>query len=347
MFLRKTFWWGSAALSLLAASVLVGAALSSIFSHLSHSFSIRSKSIHKLSVQNQLDQSSWIYAVSISPNGKILATGSYNGKIHLWNLENRSFLHVLSGHSDAVESLTFTQDSQTLLSGGWDNDVKVWDLTQETPTSKTLQGHIDDVQAVTVSMDGQTLVSGSYDGTIKVWDLDSGKVTQILKDVYRLSTLALHSNNQILVSGNTWGSLRLWDLETGQVIQSISSHSSEVRSVAFSPDGNTLVSGGYDKTVKLWRFEDKITLSQTLRNAPFSAILSVAISPDGRILASGGRDGTICLWEMDTGRLLEMFPAHRSAIWSIAFSPDGQTIISGSSDTTIRLWPLDNVSYAK
>ncbi|MGF1524378.1 MAG: WD40 repeat domain-containing protein [Leptolyngbyaceae cyanobacterium] len=340
---QKAFWWGSSALSLLAASILVATGSSTVLSHLLDVISSDDKGVHQLSSQNRLKQPSRIYAVAVSPNGKVLATGSYNGKIYLWNLETQSLLYILPGHTDAVETLAFAQDSQVLLSGSWDNDIKVWDLTKETPVSKTLQGHIDDVQAISISIDGQTLVSGSYDGTVKVWDLNSGKATQTLKSVSRLSTLALHSNKQIIAIGNAWGNLSLWDLQSSQIIQSISGHSGEVRSVSFSPDGSTLVSGSYDKTVKLWHVSDRVTLSQTLSDVSLSAVLAIAISPDGRTLVSGGYDGMLCFWEMDTGKLLGMFPAHRSAIWSIAFSPDSKKIISGSSDTTVSLWKLSDI----
>ena len=109
-----------------------------------------------------------------------------------------------------------------------------------------------------------------------------------------------------------------------------------VRSVAFSPDGTTLVSGGWDKIIWLWHLVEGAQ-PKTLHGHT-GKIYTVIFSPDGKTLASGGGDNTIRLWNAATGKQLKTLRGHTARVWSIEYSPDGKTIASGSWDTTIRIW---------
>jgi WD40 repeat protein len=109
-----------------------------------------------------------------------------------------------------------------------------------------------------------------------------------------------------------------------------------VFSVAFSPDGRTLVSGNGYNTIKLWDASSG-QLLRTLQEHSHT-VLSVVFSPDGRTLASGGDDATIKIWDATSGQLLRTLTGHSDSVISVAFSPDGRTLASGSSDNTIKLW---------
>ncbi len=121
-------------------------------------------------------------------------------------------------------------------------------------------------------------------------------------------------------------------------LKSFSGHGSEVSSVAFSPNGKTLASGSWDKTIKLW----DIAAGKELKtfSGHSDQVYSVAFSPDGKTIASGSRDKTIKLWNIATGQELKTFSGHNYEVSSIAFSPDGKTVASGSWDKTIKLWDI-------
>jgi WD40 repeat protein len=121
-------------------------------------------------------------------------------------------------------------------------------------------------------------------------------------------------------------------------IKTLSGHSGSVWSVAVSSNGQTLVSGSEDKTIKVWNLATG-QLSRTL-SGHSDTVRAIALSSDGRILASGSGDTTIKLWNMQTGELLRTLEGHSGPVWSIALSPDGQTLVSGSEDSTIKIWNL-------
>lgn len=126
-------------------------------------------------------------------------------------------------------------------------------------------------------------------------------------------------------------------------LYALAGHADWVSSLTMSPDGQTLVSGSYDRTIKLWHL-DTGELTQTLSEHS-KGVLCLAMSPNGQILASGSFDETIKLWHPDTGKLIDTLTRHRGSVRSLAIAPDGQTLISGSFDKTIKLWRLDTGEF--
>jgi len=128
-----------------------------------------------------------------------------------------------------------------------------------------------------------------------------------------------------------------------EIPANVGGDSSPIRSLAFTPDSQFLVSGGVDKTIKIWNVETR-SLVQTLRPSPTQEVVTVALSSDGQTLASGSIDGTVRLWNWKTGKLLHTLSGHSSIVTSVAFSPNGQTLASGSGDKMIYLWKVGDGS---
>jgi WD40 repeat protein len=139
-----------------------------------------------------------------------------------------------------------------------------------------------------------------------------------------------------LVSAELSGDL--WSKPTWNLQQTINAHSDWVRCLSFTPDGGKLVSGSFDKTIKLWQLDTGkavYTLGDRLKG-----VFALAVSPDGKLLASGSWDEKIELWNLETGTLLYKLSQHQASVRSLAIAPDSKTLISGSFDQTIVLWSL-------
>ena len=271
--------------------------------------------------------SNWVDSVAYSPDGQTVASGSNDKTIKLWNVNTGNLLQTFEGHSKWVNSVAYSPDGQTLASGSNDNSV------------------------------GEVLASGSFDDTIKLWNVKTGKLLQTLEgNSHSVNSVAYSPDGQTLASGGSISyqelirlkyspdlasgsydqSIKLWDVKTGKLLQTLKDDSGSVKSVAYSPDGQTLASGS--STIKLWDVKTG-KLLQTLEGHS-SSVKSVAYSPDGQTLASGSWDNTIKLWNVKTGNLLQTLEGHSISVNSVAYSPDGQTLASGSGDDTIKIWRL-------
>ncbi|WP_413174059.1 P-loop NTPase fold protein [Anabaena azotica] len=136
------------------------------------------------------------------------------------------------------------------------------------------------------------------------------------------------------------GAVEIWDVLTREQWVSYQGHTNSVWSVAFSPDGTKVASGGDDNMVRLWDVNTRMAIAQ-----PFSGhtgfVSSVAFSPDGSMVVSGSWDKTLRLWDVNTGKAIaQPFSGHEDPITSVAFSADGSMVVSGSRDKTIRLWDV-------
>ncbi len=137
----------------------------------------------------------------------------------------------------------------------------------------------------------------------------------------------------------------IWSKPTWNLQQTISAHSDWVRCMSFTPDSLKLVSGSFDKTIKLWKLDTGTeihTLGERLKG-----VFALAVSPDGKLLASGSWDETIELWNLETGSLLYNLSQHKASVRALAIAPDSKTLISGSFDQTIVLWSLPDGTVTK
>ncbi|KAJ5898218.1 hypothetical protein N7504_008506 [Penicillium tannophilum] len=275
-----------------------------------------------------------VRSVAFSPKGRLLASGSRDQAVRLWDPMTGALQQTLEGHSDSVVSVAFAPDGQLLASGSEDKTVRIWDPVAGV-LQQTLKGHSDWVRSVSFSPDGQLVASGSQDTTVRLWNLAMGALQQTLEghsDSVR--SVVFSPGGRLLASGSEDKTVRLWDPATGSLQQTLEGHSDWVRSVSFSPDGQLLASGSQDTTVRLWNLATG-ALQKTLEGHSDS-VRSIAFSPNGRLLASGSWDQTIRLWDPATGTLYKTLNSH--SIRSVAFSPDGQLLASGSWDQTVRLW---------
>jgi WD40 repeat protein/serine/threonine protein kinase len=214
----------------------------------------------------------------------------------------------------------------------------LWRLAH--PNVLTLKGHEDAVLGMVYSPDGNYLATASPDKTVKLWEAATGKEVRTFKG-HRgpVRRVAFSPDGQRLASASTSdGTVRLWEVATGQELLTFKDHPG-AGSIAFSPQGQLLASGGSDKRIRLWEAATGKVLRTLTGHS--DTIFHLAFSPDGRRLAStGNQHGTVKVWEVDSGKALFTFLGHNGPVWGVAFSPDGQRIASAGEDQLVKVWEV-------
>lgn len=306
----------------------------------------------------RLRHQAYVVSLAFSPDGKILASGSYDFHVSLWDAKTGRRLFRLSTGSYAY-ALAFSPNGRYLAAtAGNGNDIQFWDITSGQERGKLADdqqaapplgkqkavrphAHQSSVSALRFRRDGQILASGSYDGSVRVWQMAwpagpndpvSGRLLRELRPGGKVSALDFSPDGKKLISAGDEGQeITLWDVGSGEKLSRFSHGETGITSVSFSSDGKTIASG---TRYSVW-------VRDTVSGKGFKlakAGTPVAFAPDGRTLATGEWENDVHLWNAATGQELHVLRGHGSLISSLAFSPDGKTLASGSYDGSVRLW---------
>ena len=199
---------------------------------------------------------SLVLSLAFSPDGTMLASGTYGGSIKLWDVATGNNIGIFGEHkhTNVVVSLAFSPDGTMLASGSYDGSIKLWDVaTQNNISTFREDGIFPWIHSVAFSPDGTILASGRGNGlgNVKLWDVTTKRHIGTYNHLFGVTSVAFSPDGTILAAGSRDGIVTLRNVITRQTIIELP-HTSDVWSVAFSPDQRTLASGTYDGTVNLW-----------------------------------------------------------------------------------------------
>lgn len=319
--------------------------------------------LHTLSIsQNGID------FVSINQSGEWLAFGASKlGQLLVWEWQSESYILKQQGHFDATNSITYTPDSQQIISTADDGKIKVWDV-QTGFCTVTFTEHSAAVSACEFSKKGRILFTASLDGSVRAWDMIRYRNFRTFTAPTRLSfsSLAIDPSGEVVSAGSIDSfEIYIWSVQTGQLLDQLSGHEGPVSSLAFAPNGSALVSGSWDHTIRIWSIFDRTQTSEPL--VLQADILAVAVRPDSKQIAVATLDGELTFWSLSEasqeagisgrrdvsgGRLLTDRRTAASstgtkAFNSIAYSVDGTCLLAGGNSKYLCLYAISTLTLLR
>lgn len=319
--------------------------------------------IHTLNIsQNEID------FVTINKSGEWLAFGASKlGQLLVWEWQSESYILKQQGHFDSMNNLVYSPDGQRIVTIADDGKIKVWD-TESGFCIVTFTEHTSGVTACEFSKKGNVLFTSSLDGSVRAWDLIRYRNFRTFTAPTRLSwsCMAVDPSGEVVAAGSLDSfDIHIWSVQTGQLLDQLTGHEGPVSALAFTPNGNSLVSGSWDRTARIWSIFNRTQTSEPLQLQ--ADILDIAVRPDSLQLAISTLDGQLSFWSiMDaeqvsgldgrrdvsggrklTDRRTAANVAGTKSFNTIQYSTDGSCLLAGGNSKYICLYSVHTMVLLK
>jgi F-box and WD-40 domain protein MET30 len=263
----------------------------------------------------------------------ILATGSYDSTIKIWNIDTGDCIRTLRGHTSGIRTLQF--DDTKLISGSLDRTLKVWNWRTGDCIS-TLEGHAEGV--IALNFEGNILASGSVDRTVRVWNFQDKSTCILSGHKDWVNAVKVDSASRTVFSASDDCTVRLWDLDTKRTIRVFEGHVGQVQQVTLLPaeyepediDAEEGDDGSSTASICDRNATPAPPTTSTFENWPTSR------PRPARYMITAGLDSTVRLWDVSTGRCLKTFFGHVEGVWALA--GDSLRVVSGAEDRMVKVW---------
>ena len=250
---------------------------------------------------------SLVDAMAYSPDGKVLATGSFQ-ELVIWDADKGTVLQRIGGFADRVVALAFSSDGKYLATGGGvpteDGEIKIFDTKSWQPVVDIKGGHSDTVFGVSFHPEGKMLATAAADKFMKVFEVPSGKLLKSFEGhTHHVMDVGWTPNGKFLATAGADDLIKIWDFEKGEKVRDIKGHTKQVTRLSFFGKNPHFLTAGGDATVRLWNADNGGAMRQFPGNTDF--VYAVHASDDGGIVVAGGEEGVVRLYNGTNGQLIK------------------------------------------
>jgi WD40 repeat protein len=281
-----------------------------------------------------------LYALALSADGNVMASGDSTGMVRLWDIRKRKEMRTLARQRNRPRSLALSPNGGMLAIANESRRIGVWDVNTGREI-KQFDIRMGKATFVAFLPGGTSLLTAAQDGVMQFWDLGEMRVVQTLSGHSgSISSIAFSPDGQLLATGSVDRTVRLWSVANGRELRTIRGHGASVNSVSFSSDGRYLITGAFDQSVKVWNIANR---PEALRlPAEAQRYLSTTFSPSNELLALGiSEDNHSNLWNISTGRKIAQLTDFGDELLCAAFSSDSKLLATGGNDGQMTIWNVD------